>query len=182
MAHPRRGEGRTGRDRATRVRADGHAGSITVTRAGVQTVLSGDYHALRSDDAVTFTAPRKEVDERFGAALAAIPPRPVAFTLYFESDKDDLTEESRAKFAAIAAELTRHPAPHVTVIGHADGVGTHEYNDALSLRRAQRIAQELTRLGIAGDRVAAEGRGKRALQVPTQAAEPRNRRVEVEVR
>ena len=67
---------------------------------------------------------------------------------------------------------------------YTDAKGSDAYNDALSLRRAQRIRAELIRLGIDPARIAAEGRGKRELLVPTpdNQAEPRNRRVEVEVR
>ena len=50
--------------------------------------------------------------------------------------------------------------------------------------RAQRIRGELMILGIDAERMMAEGRGKRELLVstPDNQPEPRNRRVEVEVR
>ena len=68
--------------------------------------------------------------------------------------------------------------------GHTDTVGTDQYNDALSLRRAERVRALLIGRGIAPDSVGAIGRGKRELRVPTPdgVAEPRNRRVEITVR
>lgn len=163
---------------------DGHAGSVVVTRDGAQTVLEGAYSSARSGTDETFTADAREVEQAFGPALQASPPRPVTYTLFFAADLDELTGESRALFESISREIARRPAPELTIIGHADATLSHEYNDALSLRRAQRIRAELIRLGIAPERIVAEGRGKRELLVPTpdNQAEPRNRRVEVEVR
>jgi len=70
------------------------------------------------------------------------------------------------------------------VAGHTDAVGTDQYNDALSLRRAERVSALLVARGIPSDRITAVGRGKRELLVPTPdgVAEPRNRRVEITVR
>lgn len=163
---------------------DGHPGSVIVTRAGTETVLEGPYSSTRSGETGTFTADAREVDATFGAALRAMPPRAISFTLYFIENQDEVAAESRAEFAAIAAEVTRRPAPQITIIGHADATGSHAHNDALSLRRAERMRSELIRLGIDAARIAVEGRGKRELRVPTpdNESEPRNRRVEVEVR
>ena len=163
---------------------DGHAGSVVVTRDGSETVLEGPYRSARSNADGAFTADAKEVEQTFRPALQAAPPRPVTYTLFFVANLDELTVESRAIFDAIAHEIARRPEPQLTIIGHADATLSHDYNDALSLRRAQRIRAELIRLGIAPERIVAEGRGKRELLVPTpdNQAEPRNRRVEVEVR
>jgi OmpA-OmpF porin, OOP family len=70
------------------------------------------------------------------------------------------------------------------VVGHTDRQGSLEYNDGLSLRRAERVRAQLVRIGIAGERIGVAGRGERAPLVPTEdgVAEPRNRRVEIIVR
>lgn len=163
---------------------DGHAGSVVVTRAGTETVLQGPYSATKTGESGAFIADAREVEEAFGAALRAMPARPTSLTLYFIENQDEFTDASRAEFAAIADAVTRRPAPQVTLIGHADATGSHAHNDALSLRRAQRMRAELVKLGIDEARIAVEGRGKRELLVPTpdNQAEPRNRRVEVEIR
>lgn len=163
---------------------DGHRGSIVVSRDGTETVLEGPYSSTRSGATGVFIADEREVEQTFGAALRATPPRAVSFTLYFVENLDEFTESSRAEFPAIAAEMTRRPAPQITIIGHADTTGSHAHNDALSLRRAERMRTELVKLGIDASRIAVEARGKREPLVPTpdNQAEPRNRRVEVEVR
>ena len=58
------------------------------------------------------------------------------------------------------------------------------YNDALSRKRAERVREELQKLGIPGVRISVAGRGEREPEVATadDVAEPRNRRVEINVR
>lgn len=163
---------------------DDHPGSVVVTRGGTETVLEGPYSSARSDAPGSFTAAAPEVEKIFGAALRAMPLRAASFTFYFVENQDEFTDESRAAFAAIAEEVARRPAPEITIIGHADATGSHAHNDALSLRRAQRVRAQLVTLGVDETRIAVEGRGKRELLIatPDNQAEPRNRRVEVEVR
>jgi outer membrane protein OmpA-like peptidoglycan-associated protein len=74
--------------------------------------------------------------------------------------------------------------PDVLVIGHTDSVGSDQYNDALSRQRAEVIRAGLINSGIAPENIVAVGRGKRELAVKTAdgVAEPRNRRVDIEVR
>src|SRR5207302_2111616 len=75
-------------------------------------------------------------------------------------------------------------APEIAIIGHSDRVGTVPYNDALSLRRAERCRDELLKLGIPKVRISIAGRGWREPEIPTaqDVSEPRNRRVEISVR
>ena len=70
------------------------------------------------------------------------------------------------------------------MIGHTDRVGSDQQNDVLSLQRAERIRQDLVRLGMATDGIQTVGRGEREPLVPTEdeVPEPRNRRVEITVR
>ena len=125
-----------------------------------------------------------EVRALFADALAAEPPRPVTFILYFVEATDQFTPESQALVAQVLLAIASRPAPELTVAGHTDAVGTDQYNDTLSLRRAERVRALLIARGIAPDSIRAIGRGKREPRVPTPdgVAEPRNRRVEITVR
>jgi len=167
--------------------ADGHTGALTVTHAGHTETLSTAYATAsvqQEGRLETGTTSAEQVRTIYGAALDAQPPRPVTFRLYFLEASDELTTESKAEVGKILSTLAGYPAPEVVVVGHTDRVGTLEYNDALSLRRAERLRTELVRLGIPGDRIQTAGRGEREPLVPTEdeVAEPRNRRVEVTVR
>ena len=167
--------------------ADGHAGALVVTQGAAERVLDAPYAAARikSDGTVeTGVATEQEVRQVFGEALAALPPRPVSFILYFLEGTDELTPESTQLIRQVFDEIARHPAPEVLVIGHTDRVGSVQANDRLSLRRAERMRDELVKLGVATDRVQLSGRGEREPLVPTadEVAEPKNRRVEVTIR
>ncbi len=65
----------------------------------------------------------------------------------------------------------------MTVVGHADRVGTDAYNDRLGLRRARAVVAYLARHGISRGRLdAVESRGRREPVVQTEERERRNRR------
>ena len=61
------------------------------------------------------------------------------------------------------------------------GIGTAEYNQRLSERRANAVAAYLESKGVALNRMSVEGFGETKLAVPTpdQTYEPRNRRTEI---
>jgi len=167
--------------------ADGGAGTVTVTTPGGQTTLDKAYAG--ADVFAQGTVQRVEetaasVNERFGAALEARPPAPVSFTVYFVFDTDELTQASRAQFDRIKAELAQRPVPEIVATGHTDRVGSLQYNDALSLQRANSVRAALIQAGIEAGQIAVAGRGERELAVPTadEVAEERNRRVEITVR
>ena len=95
-----------------------------------------------------------------------------------------MTPESEAEIDKIFAALSTRVDPEILLIGHTDAVGTGRYNDRLSEERAMRVRDALVRLGIAEETIVVEWRGKREPLVATDdgVAEPKNRRVEIEVR
>jgi OmpA-OmpF porin, OOP family len=166
---------------------DGKTGALTVESNGKQAVLDQPYAAARVKEPGRVEAgavTEQEARQAFGAALEAQPGRPTSFLLYFFENRDELTPDSRQMLARVVDEIARRPAPEIVVIGHTDRVGPVPYNDTLSLRRAERVRDELVKVGIAAERIRVEGRGEREPLVPTadEVAEPRNRRVEISVR
>ena len=162
-------------------------GAVVVQEQGREIVLDTAYASARTGaggqlEARAATA--AEVQAVFAGALAAEPPRPVTFRLYFIEGTDQFTPESQALVDQVLVAIANRPAPELTVAGHTDTVGTDQYNDALSLRRAERVQALLIARGISPSSIVAVGRGKRELLVPTpdNVAEPRNRRVEITVR
>jgi outer membrane protein OmpA-like peptidoglycan-associated protein len=55
--------------------------------------------------------------------------------------------------------LAAHPGASVSVEGHADTVGTEDYNIVLSFGRARAVAAWLGRLGVAPSRIAPRAAG-----------------------
>ncbi|HKA38523.1 MAG TPA: OmpA family protein, partial [Burkholderiales bacterium] len=104
--------------------------------------------------------------------------------LYFLEGTDEYTPESKEAFEMVFAEVARRKVAEVAVIGHTDTVGSLEFNDALSLKRAARVRNDFTGRGIPPDSISIAGRGERELVVPTadEVSEARNRRVEISVR
>jgi outer membrane protein OmpA-like peptidoglycan-associated protein len=167
--------------------SDGKVGAVSVVSDGKEQVLNQPYASAkvgRAGSVEAGTTNRADVQQAFGPALAAMPIRPTSFTVYFEEGTDELTPQSKLVVAQIFSEITRRQAPDVIVIGHTDAVGTPAYNDDLSIKRAERMRNELVKLGAASDRIRIAGRGKREplIRTPDGVPEPRNRRVEVSVR
>jgi OOP family OmpA-OmpF porin len=125
-----------------------------------------------------------ETDQTFAAALAAQPPKPISFTLYFETNSTQITPGSRPQLEALMADAARRQAVEVQVTGHTDRVGSEADNDRLSLQRAEAVRTMLVRTGIKATFIRAVGRGEREPLVPTADEQPeaRNRRVEVILR
>ena len=125
-----------------------------------------------------------EVNQTFAAALAAQPPKPISFTLYFETNSTQIIPGSRPQLEAMMAEAARRQAVEVQVTGHTDRVGSDADNDRLSLQRAEAVRTMLVQSGIKATFIRAVGRGEREPLVPTADGQPeaRNRRVEVILR
>lgn len=165
---------------------DGRASAVIITTAGADTVLDKPYQtaAIDAKGATTSAGDSAEIKRRYGQLLEALPQRAAVFTLYFITDSDSLAPESAARLPEIKAQLASRSAPEIIVIGHTDTVAKREYNDALSLRRAETVKRLLIEAGIAAEQIAVQGRGERELLIQTADGvdEPRNRRVEIRVR
>jgi outer membrane protein OmpA-like peptidoglycan-associated protein len=167
--------------------ADGKVGKVVVKSAAGEQLLDTPYAmadvsgrgaiAARSSDAA-------DVQSRYGSTLAAQPRRPVSYTVYFVSGSDELTLESKPQLEQVKQEAASRPAAEVTAIGHTDRVGRLEDNDALSKKRAEVVRGALLSAGIPAAQIESAGRGEREPIVPTadEVAEPRNRRVEINIR
>jgi outer membrane protein OmpA-like peptidoglycan-associated protein len=166
--------------------AGGKDTAVLVTQGGKQVLLDQPYAGakLASTGPRNYSSNASEVQAQFGAAMAALPSRPMQFTLYFIEGRDEFTDASKKDIDGVFAEIAGRPVPDVLVIGHTDKVGNDAVNDVLSRQRAEVVRKALIARGIAPDNVVAIGRGKREPVVPTAdgVAEARNRRVEILVR
>jgi outer membrane protein OmpA-like peptidoglycan-associated protein len=103
------------------------------------------------------------------------------FVVYFGLDEATLDDQARATIATAAQEFQRTGAARISVRGHTDTSGDAAYNQALSERREQAVADELIRLGVPADAITGEAVGESDLAVPTGDGVPeaQNRRVEI---
>ncbi len=164
----------------------GGSGAVTLIEGGTSVLLDQPYAAgeVRGGAAAAAAVGPNDVQQIFGQALAARPILPRHFLLYFISDTDKLTPASIPQYREVFADIKRRPAYEVEVIGHTDTLGDKSYNQALSLKRAEAIRDQLVRDGLNAKAISVAGRGELDLAVKTadQVSEPRNRRVEITVR
>jgi len=169
--------------------ADGSVGQVTITNASGTQVLSQGRQAsaiqgTTEAPSAPFVITENEVKEKFGKTLAALPPEPVRFILYFRLDSEDLTPESQALLPDFFRAVRERAPADVSIVGHTDTIADREYNYRLGLRRANRVADLLVVQGIDRRTLDIDSHGKDDLLVKTgdQVPEPRNRRVEITVR
>jgi OOP family OmpA-OmpF porin len=116
------------------------------------------------------------------APVAAPAPAPSrTYLVFFDWDKADLTDRARQIIAEAAQNSRRVQVTRIEVNGYTDTSGTPQYNQKLSLQRAQNVAAELVRDGVPQEEIAVQGFGETHLLVPTAngVREPQNRRVEI---
>jgi outer membrane protein OmpA-like peptidoglycan-associated protein len=102
----------------------------------------------------------------------------------FEFDRSDLTPEGRDRVNQIASVLNREaPNRRVSVEGHAsrESAAQEAYNQQLSQRRAQTVADALARDGVNRNQLSSHGLGTSSpvASNDTEEGRRRNRRVEV---
>lgn len=90
----------------------------------------------------------------------------------------------RTTLDKVADVLKRYDRSVVHVVGHTDSVGSDAYNQRLSEQRAQSVIDYFASVGVARDRLRAEGRGETEPRDSnaTEAGRQLNRRVEVFVK
>lgn len=104
--------------------------------------------------------------------------------LLFESNVDEVSQEGRAALAEVARTLSSVGVDRVIVEGHTDNVGSARLNAALSLRRAESVAQQLSLSGMGAAGIERRGLGfdKPIADNATAEGRAQNRRVVVTVR
>jgi OmpA-OmpF porin, OOP family len=115
------------------------------------------------------------------AAPAAPPPPARVFLIFFDWDRAEITPAGTDIVRQAAAAYRAGGSVRIQVTGYTDLSGSAGYNQRLSLRRANNIANALARSGVARADMAVSGRGENDPRVPTAQGvrEPQNRRVEI---
>jgi len=108
----------------------------------------------------------------------------VELDVKFDFDKARVREESYNDIKNLADFMQQYPQTNTTVEGHTDSVGTDQYNQRLSERRAQAVREVLVnQYGVESQRVDSVGYGEARPVADNSTEEGRqiNRRVEAEV-
>jgi outer membrane protein OmpA-like peptidoglycan-associated protein len=99
----------------------------------------------------------------------------------FASGKANLLSGASGNLDKLAAFLNKYPDRTVVIEGYTDNVGSEDYNQGLSERRAESVKSYLAGQGIGALRLAALGKGESGAVADNSSATGRqqNRRVEV---
>lgn len=99
----------------------------------------------------------------------------------FDTGQSDLKPGAQRTLDQLATFLRENPERTVVIEGHTDSVGSAQFNQTLSERRALSVKHELVHRGINPDRISARGFGAAMPLVSndTPAGRQQNRRVEI---
>jgi len=99
----------------------------------------------------------------------------------FKTGSYELAPGARERLAKVSGILLAYPSLHVQIEGHTDSVGSDEYNQDLSEKRASAVRDYFVQQGIAANSIEARGFGKTQPIATNDTPEGRqqNRRVEL---
>jgi outer membrane protein OmpA-like peptidoglycan-associated protein len=102
----------------------------------------------------------------------------------FDFNSAGLRQASRDSLREMANVFDKYPSTTISVQGHTDSIGSAAYNQRLSERRAEAVANYLENLGVRSSRLETIGYGKSQPRATNSTAEGRqlNRRVEIKIR
>jgi outer membrane protein OmpA-like peptidoglycan-associated protein len=129
----------------------------------------------------------KELQQNIPGATVARVGEGIAVTfasgLLYDFDSDVVRADAAQNLHYLAASLEKYPNTDLLIVGHTDAVGTGEYNQSLSQRRAAAAANFLASQGVILTRLRAVGRGETEpiATNDTEAGRQLNRRVEIAI-
>ena len=102
----------------------------------------------------------------------------------FDFDKADIRPSFRASLDKLARVISKYDRTVVHIVGHTDAIGSQQYNQQLSERRARSVEAYLLSRGVAGSRLESWGLGEDEPRADneTEAGRQLNRRVEIFVK
>lgn len=134
--------------------------------------------------------PIREQNTKFNPVFINIPLTPIKKgetiilkNLFFDTDQYQLKETSYPELSKLILFLENNPKLKVEISGHTDNVGSREYNQELSDKRAQSIFNYLQQEGIENDRLQFKGLGfdEPIDSNETEEGRANNRRTEVKI-
>ena len=126
------------------------------------------------------------------AATAAAPESEVAYnplkdpnnilsqrSIYFDFDKDEVKAEFRPLIEAHANYLNQNAGASVVLQGHADEIGTREYNLALGQRRSVSVKKVINLLGVQDKQIETVSYGEEKATGSDAESRQKDRRVDI---
>lgn len=79
--------------------------------------------------------------------------------LYFDFDEDEINPRTRRQLEIVTMILMSDPGKKITLSGHTDALGTDDYNNQLSSRRAKVVRDYLAKAGVAEAQIITVAKG-----------------------
>lgn len=79
--------------------------------------------------------------------------------LYFEFDEDEVNPRTRRQLEIVTLILRSDPGKKITLSGHTDALGTADYNNSLSSRRADVVRDFLIKSGVEARQIITVAKG-----------------------
>jgi outer membrane protein OmpA-like peptidoglycan-associated protein len=128
----------------------------------------------------------KEIEQNVPAAIVERVGEGIQVTfpsgLLFDFDSDVIRSNAGTNLNELAGNLSKYNDSNLMIVGHTDAVGSSEYNQTLSERRAQSAARYLKAQGVSRY-IATAGLGEREPigSNTTEYGRQQNRRVEIAI-
>lgn len=159
-----------------------YAGTIPVNASGNDVVIAanGGYVMTASGDCV-YTTSNSSNGSKCAMNTIEHNVKHKIDVVFFDFNESHLNKDSFHKVHGVYKAMSEANKVKVTLVGHADFVGSETYNLKLSEKRAESVKKELVKLGIPSEEINTEGKGFSELMVPTAKGvkEMQNRRVEM---
>ncbi len=148
------------------------------------------YSITAQKDGYLFYSDKYEVDptdtghvENKDIFLSPLESGDTRLLIFFDFDKSDLKDESIPELERIVEFLKDNPNIKIQIEGHTDDVGSDDYNNKLSLDRANSVKNYLVNAGIDASRIKTVGYGKKQPLVKgtSDDARAKNRRVAMRI-
>lgn len=103
------------------------------------------------------------------------------YIVFFDWDESTLNAGANAILDAAAQEANGRDLISIDLVGHTDTSGSQEYNQKLSMKRANVVRDAMVQRGVAPNMLSVNHRGENELLVdtPDGVREPANRRTEI---
>ena len=170
---------------ADKARADADAARAAAADAALTASADADAARASAEDAARVAALQADdLQRQIDALQAKATDRGLVLTLgdvLFTSGQADLKVGAVSNLTRLVVFLNQNPGRNVEIEGHTDNVGSDDYNQGLSQRRADSVRSYLVQQGIGSQRIVASGKGEGQPVADNESASGRqqNRRVEV---
>jgi outer membrane protein OmpA-like peptidoglycan-associated protein len=146
-------------ERDARTAAERHAGDAQARAESLSQRLKGTEQQLASSEA--------DLKSERSAHRADLE-RAVALDVRFRTEGSAIDTGDEQRLAELASFVAPLDGTVIRLDGHADVRGTQQYNDALSVTRAESVRDALVRAGMPAERIVVTGEGSAEATAPVE--------------